>query len=195
MRNDILLVLLGDEAGAKVRIGLAKQTKEKLQKAREDYSTFVYFMRCVHPNGIPYDVTKKMLPVINEEIEKVLSDVVDFQVFFEEDGNKLNIFIKHSKFDARPIELGSGAEKTIAATAIRLGLLNVSSLPIPNFAVLDEPATALDAENMDGFIKILQMYRENFETVFLISHLDSLKDIVDDEVLIQKKDGYAFVNV
>ena len=193
--NGALLDLLGDEVGANVRIGLAIQTKEKLQKAREDYSTFIYFMRCMHPNGIPYDVTKKMLPVINEEIEKVLSDVVDFQVFFEEDGNKLNIFIKHSKFDARPIELGSGAEKTIAATAIRLGLLNVSSLPIPNFAVLDEPATALDAENMDGFIKILQMYRENFETVFLISHLDSLKDIVDDEVLIQKKDGYAFVNV
>ena len=193
--NEDLLVLLGDEAGAKARIDLANQTKAKLKKAREDYSTFVYFMRCVHPNGIPYDVTKKMLPVINEEIEKVLSGIVDFQVFFEEDGNKLNIFIKHSKFDARPIELGSGAEKTLAATAIRLGLLNVSSLPIPNFAVLDEPATALDAENMDGFIKILQMYRENFETVFLISHLDSLKDIVDDEVLIQKKDGYAFVNV
>jgi len=193
--NDDLLELLGDEAGAKARIDLANQTKAKLKKAREEYSTFVYFMRCVHPNGIPYDVTKKMLPVINEEIEKVLSDVVDFQVFFEEDGNKLNIFIKHSKFDARPIELGSGAEKTIAATAIRLGLLNVSSLPIPNFAVLDEPATALDAENMDGFIKILQMYRENFETVFLISHLDSLKDIVDDEVIIQKKEGYAFVNV
>jgi len=193
--NDDLLNLLRHEAAAKARIEVATENKAKLQKAREDYSTYVYFMRCVHPNGIPYDVTKKMLPIINEEIEKVLADVVDFQVFFEEDGNKLNIFIKHPKFVQRPIELGSGAEKTIAATAIRLGLLNVSSMPIPNFAVLDEPATALDAENMDGFIKILQMYRENFETVFLISHLDSLKDIVDDEVLIQKKDGYAFVNV
>jgi DNA repair exonuclease SbcCD ATPase subunit/DNA repair exonuclease SbcCD nuclease subunit len=193
--NNDLLHFLRLEAAAKARIDLANENKQKLEDAREEYSTYVYFMRCVHPNGIPYDVTKKMLPIINEEIEKVLSDVVDFQVFFEEDGNKLNVFIKHPKFDQRPIELGSGAEKTIAATAIRLGLLNVSSLPIPNFAVLDEPATALDAENMDGFIKILQMYRENFETVFLISHLDSLKDIVDDEITIQKKDGYAFVDV
>jgi DNA repair exonuclease SbcCD nuclease subunit/ABC-type cobalamin/Fe3+-siderophores transport system ATPase subunit len=173
--NNDLLHFLRLEAAAKARIDLANENKQKLEDAREEYSTYVYFMRCVHPNGIPYDV--------------------DFQVFFEEDGNKLNVFIKHPKFDQRPIELGSGAEKTIAATAIRLGLLNVSSLPIPNFAVLDEPATALDAENMDGFIKILQMYRENFETVFLISHLDSLKDIVDDEVTIQKKDGYAFVDV
>ena len=183
------------EAAAKARIELANENKAKLEKAREDYSTYVYFMRCVHPNGIPYDVTKRMLPIINEEIEKVLLDVVDFQVFFEEDGNKLNIFIKHPNFEQRPIELCSGAEKTIAATAIRLGLLNVSSLPISNFAVLDEPATALDAENMDGFIKILQMYRENFETVFLISHLDSLKDVVDDQIIIHKKEEYAFVNV
>jgi DNA repair exonuclease SbcCD ATPase subunit/DNA repair exonuclease SbcCD nuclease subunit len=193
--NNDLISFLRLEAAAKARIDLASENKQKLEEAREEYSTYVYFMRCVHPNGIPYDVTKKMLPIINEEIEKVLSGVVDFQIFFEEDGNKLNVFIKHPKFDQRPIELGSGAEKTIAATAIRLGLLNVSSLPVPNFAVLDEPATALDAENMDGFIKILQMYRENFETVFLISHLDSLKDIVDDQIIIQKKNGYAFVDI
>lgn len=193
--NNDLISFLRLEAAAKARIELANENKAKLEKAREDYSTYVYFMRCVHPNGIPYDVTKRMLPIINEEIEKVLLDVVDFQVFFEEDGNKLNIFIKHPNFEQRPIELCSGAEKTIAATAIRLGLLNVSSLPISNFAVLDEPATALDAENMDGFIKILQMYRENFETVFLISHLDSLKDVVDDQIIIHKKEEYAFVNV
>ena len=109
-------VFAGGERGPSAKS--LREHKAKLQKAREDYSTYVYFMRCVHPNGIPYDVTKKMLPIINEEVEKVLADVVDFQVFFEEDGNKLNIFIKHPKFVQRPIELGSGAEKTIAATAV-----------------------------------------------------------------------------
>ena len=60
---------------------------------------------------------------------KVLANVVDFEIFFENDGNKLDIFIKHPKHDPRPIEMGSGAEKTIAAMAIRLALLSVSSLP------------------------------------------------------------------
>jgi DNA repair exonuclease SbcCD ATPase subunit len=69
------------------------------------------------------DVIKKKLPVINDEISKVLANVVDFEVFFESEGNKLDIFIKHPKYEARPIEMGSGAEKTIAAMAIRLALL------------------------------------------------------------------------
>ena len=193
--TDTLLASLKKEAGAEERLKNAKQQKAKLEKARKEFSTYVYLMRCFHPNGIPYEVTKKLLPVINAEIEKILEGVVDFQIYFEEDGNKLNIFLKHPKYDARPVELGSGAEKTIAATAIRLALLNVSSLPKSNIFIMDEPATALDTENMDGFIKILEMTRTQFDTVFLISHLDGLKDIVDTEIIIEKKNGYAFVNV
>ena len=65
------------------------------------------------PNGIAYDVIKKKLPVINEEIAKILANIVDFEVFFEDDGKKLNIFIKHPLYDPRPLEMGSGAEKTV----------------------------------------------------------------------------------
>ena len=70
---------------------------------------------------------------------------------------KLEIFIKHPKYDARPLEMGSGAEKTIASMAIRLAFLNVSSMPKPDLIVLDEPGTALDEENMQGFITILDI--------------------------------------
>tara|TARA_B100001123_G_C14644217_1_gene763025 strand:- start:147 stop:596 length:450 start_codon:yes stop_codon:yes gene_type:complete len=148
----------------------------------------------MHSNGISYDIIKRKLPVINEEVSKVLANVVDFEVFFDDDGKKLDIYLKHPKHDARPIEMGSGAEKTIAAMAIRLALLSVSSLPKSNIFVLDEPATALDADNMDGFMRILEMVKNYYQTVFLISHVDSLKDIADITIDIDKKDGYAFVN-
>ena len=80
-------------------------------------------------------------------------------------GNKFDIFIKHPKCDPLPIEMVSGAEKTIAAMAIRLALLSVSNLPKSNVFILDEPATALDAENMDGFIAILEIVKSYFKTV------------------------------
>jgi DNA repair exonuclease SbcCD ATPase subunit len=60
--------------------------------------------------------------------------------------------------------------------------------------ILDEPGTALDAENMEGFIRILDMIKTQFKTVLLISHLDSLKDIVDRQIMIEKIDGRAFVS-
>ena len=148
----------------------------------------------MHSNGIAYDIIKKKLPVINEEIAKVLANIVDFEIFFEDDGKKMNIFIKHPRHEPRPLEMGSGAEKTLAAMAIRLSLLSVSSLPKGDLFILDEPGTALDEENMEGFIRILELIKTYFKTVLLISHLDSLKDCVDTQITIDKNDGYAFVD-
>ena len=171
-----------------------KEKKLELDEIREEYAAYDLFMRCTHSNGIAYDIIKKRLPVINAEIAKVLSNIVDFDVFFQEDGRKLDILLKHPKHDPRPIEMGSGAEKTVTAMAIRLALLSVSSLPKGNIFILDEPGTALDADNMEGFIRILQLIKMYFKTVILVSHLDSLKDIVDVEITIDKTNGYARVS-
>ena len=181
-------------------VGSLEQKNKELNEQRqhfcdlqEEFTVADLFMSCVHPNGISYDIIKRRLPIINDEISKILTNIVDFEVFFENDENKLDILIKHPKHGARPIEMGSGAEKTIAAMAIRLALLNVSTLPKGDVFILDEPGTALDADNMEGFISILDMIKNQFKTVLLISHLDTLKDIVDSEISIEKKNGRAYV--
>jgi len=174
-----------------------RDLREKEQEVKEieaEYAAYDLFMRCTHSNGIAYDIIKKRLPVINGEIAKVLSNIADFEVFFQEDGRKLDVLLKHPKHDPRPIEMGSGAEKTIASMGIRLALLSISSLPKGNIFILDEPGTALDAENMEGFIRMLQLIKMYFKTVILISHLDSLKDMVDMEISIDKIKGFAKVS-
>ena len=172
-----------------------KGQKDSYADLQEEYSAFDLYMRCMHPNGIAFDVIRRKLPIINEEIAKILANIVDFEVFFEDDCKCLDIFIKHAAYDPRPLEMGSVAEKTIAAIAIRLELLSVSSLPKGDIFVLDEPGTALDEDNMQGFVDILDIIRTYFKTVLLISHLDSLKDCVDMQITIDKKDGYASVNI
>ena len=179
------------------KLGQKKETLEsqqvELREARENYSAYDLFMSCMHTNGISLDIIKNKLPVLNEEIASVLANIVDFEVYLENEEKKLEIFIKHPKYDARPLEMGSGAEKTIAAMAIRLALLNVSSLPKGDLFILDEPGTALDEENMEGFVRILDLVKSNFKTVLLISHLDSLKDAVDSQISIEKKKNFASV--
>ena len=44
-------------------------------------------------------------------------------------------------------------------------------------------------------IVILDMIKGYFKTVILISHLDSLKDCVDMQINIEKKAGFAHVNI
>tara|TARA_R110000824_G_scaffold65415_3_gene170368 strand:+ start:910 stop:4065 length:3156 start_codon:yes stop_codon:yes gene_type:complete len=173
---------------------LMEQQKE-MKDIQQEYAAYDLYMRCMHSNGIAYDIIKKQLPAINDEIAKVLANIVSFEAFFEDDGKRLNIFIKHPKHEPRPLEMGSGAEKTIAAMAIRLALLSVSNLPKGDIFILDEPGTALDADNMEGFVRILEIIKSYFKTVILISHLDSLKDCVDTQIIIDKKGNYAHVEI
>ena len=168
--------------------------KNEYRELQREYAAYDLYMQCMHSNGIAYDIIKKKIPVINSEIAKVLANIVDFEVFFEASGNKFDIFIKHPRYNERPIEMASGAEKSLSAIAIRLALLGVSSLPTGDIFVLDEPGTALDEENMEGFIRILELIKVYFKNVLLISHLDSLKDAVDMQIVIDKKAGYAKVN-
>ena len=171
-----------------------KEQKREYLDLQTEFAAYDLFMQCMHPNGIAYDIIKKKIPVINEEIAKVLANIVDFEVFFEATGNKFDISIKHPRYDERPIEMASGAEKSLSAMAIRLALLGVSSLPKSDLFILDEPGTALDEDNMSGFIQILELIKVYFKNVLLISHLDSLKDCVDMQIVIDKKAGYAKVN-
>ena len=127
-------------------------------------------------------------------IAKVLSNLTTFEVFFEENGNRLDIFIKHPEHEHRPLSMASGAEKTMAAMAIRLAFLAVSNLPTSDIMVLDEPGTALDEEHLQAFTQLLDMIKGYFKTILLISHLDSLKDVVDTTLDISKKEGFAFIN-
>ena len=149
----------------------------------------------MHSNGIPYNIIKQKLPLLNEEIAKILSNIVNFEVFFENLDNKLDLLIKHPFYDSRPLSMGSGAEKTLASMAIRLALITITNLPKSELFILDEPATALDQEHMEGFTNLLRMIKNQFKTVILISHLDSLKDVVDMAIDITKIDGYASVDI
>ena len=175
-------------------IYIQEQQKE-FESLEQDFAAYHLFMVCCHPNGVSYEIIKERLPYINQEISKILTNIVDFEVFISNNEDKLDIFIKYPSHDPRPMEMGSGAEKTIASMAIRLAFLTVSSLPKSDLFILDEPGTALDEENMEGFVRILDMVKGYFKTVLLISHLDSLKDCVDMQINIEKRDGYAHVNI
>jgi DNA repair exonuclease SbcCD ATPase subunit len=196
------LVLCGDEIyELAVKHGALAQKLENIEEQKKElaqiqieYAATDLFLRCMHSNGIAFDIINKALPVINEEISKVLANIVEFEVYFEKDGNKLDIFIHHPKHEARPLENGSGAEKTLAAIAIRIALLNISNMPKCNLIILDEPGAALDEEHLESFTRILDMLKSYFDIVILITHIESLKDTVDMIIDITKKNSFAYVN-
>jgi DNA repair exonuclease SbcCD ATPase subunit/DNA repair exonuclease SbcCD nuclease subunit len=184
-----------EEATTKEMIRSIHEERSEFTDVMNEYRAYDIYMTCMHANGISYEIIQQKLPIINREISKVLSNIVDFEVFFENHSNKLELSIKHPNYDPRPLSMGSGAEKTIASMAIRLAMIAITNLPKSELFILDEPATALDQEHMEGFTRLLQMIKNQFKTVLIISHLDHLKDVVDMTIDIDKIDGYAKVNI
>ena len=184
-----------EEATTKEIIRNLHKEQAEYKEVLNEYRAFDVYQTCMHPNGISYEIIQQKLPIINQEISKILSNIVDFEVFFENEDNKLELSIKHPNYGSRPLSMGSGAEKTIASMAIRLAMIAITNLPKSELFILDEPATALDQEHMEGFTRLLQMIKNQFKTVLLISHLDHLKDVVDMTIDIDKIDGYAKVTI
>jgi len=193
--KDRITKILVEQGSTQVTLSSLQESRKELEDVEKEWVAYDLFLQCMHPNGIPYQIIKQKLPLLNEEIAKILSNIVEFEVFFESNDAKLDILIKHPFYDSRPLSMGSGAEKTIASMAIRLALISITNLPKSELFILDEPATALDQEHMEGFTRLLRLIKNQFKTVILISHLDSLKDVVDMTIDINKINGYANVRI
>jgi DNA repair exonuclease SbcCD ATPase subunit len=70
----------------------------------------------------------------------------------------------------------------------------MTSLPRPNFLVIDEGWGALDGENLQNVSVLMDYLKTQFKFVIIISHIDSIKDIVDHQISVdKKKDGFSRV--
>lgn len=147
-------------------------------------------------NGLQYTILSSILPLINSEINKVLSELSKFSISIEDNEDKaINIFIKYNDGRVRPVSLASGAEKFITSIAIKMALSNVSSLPKSSIMIIDEGFGKLDSENLDNIEKLFQQLKLMFGTVFIVSHIDSMKDIVDYLIEIEHDDTFAHIEV
>ena len=84
-------------------------------------------------------------------------------------------------------------EKFISSLAIRVGLINVSNLPRPNFLAIDEGFGNLDATNLNSIFMLFDYLKTEFDYVVVISHIDLMRDITDNLLEINKSAGLSKV--
>jgi len=119
-------------------------------------------------------------------------------VFIEHDQEEqsIRLYLQYGQYKSRLLELGSGAEKFLASIAIRNALLNISNLPKTNIFIIDEGFGKLDLKNLEAIQRMFDYLKSVFDHVWIISHLDVMKDLVDNVIEITVDDeGYAHVEV
>jgi DNA repair exonuclease SbcCD ATPase subunit len=83
-------------------------------------------------------------------------------------------------------------EKFVSNLAMRIGLINVSTLPRPNFLCIDEGFGSLDSESLNSIESVFSYLKLQFDFVLIITHLDVIKDYMDKLITIKKtKSGFS----
>ena len=82
-------------------------------------------------------------------------------------------------------------EKMISSLAIRVALLNICSLPKTNMLIIDEGFGTLDETNVEACNRLLSSLKKWFKNILVITHVDSVKDAVDNilEITTSKKNS------
>ena len=175
-------------AKLKAEISIIYNQRREYAKINKNIRLYDLLIQATSKRGIPVQIIIAMLPQINSELSKILKGVVGFTVELEADleSNAMDIYINYGD-SKRIIELGSGMEKMMASLAIRVALINVSSLPKTNMLMLDEGFGSLDETNLEACGKLLQSLKKWFKNIIIISHIDAIKDIVDNVIDITKK--------
>jgi DNA repair exonuclease SbcCD ATPase subunit/3',5'-cyclic AMP phosphodiesterase CpdA len=166
---------------------------DKVADLEDKYEAYQYYLDAVKRDGVPYDLITKALPTIEDEVNNILSQLVDFSMTFEMDGKNINNYIVYDD-NIWPLELSSGMEKFISSLAIRVGLINVSSLPRSNFLAIDEGFGTMDSDNLNSIYNLFQYLKSQFQFTMIVSHIDSMRDTVDTLLEVKKEKGFSNIN-
>lgn len=180
--NDLLISLGGKKQKLEKLLEEQSQGKDIIKRLNLLDSIQQAFSK----NGIPAMILMTQLPAINQEMAKIIGNLVDFSVTLETDTdlNIMDIYIEDGK-SKRIIELGSGMEKTICSLALRVALGNLSSLSRPDILILDEAFGALDEDSLQKGMELLSLFRSYFKSIFVITHISQVKEATDKIIEIK----------
>jgi hypothetical protein len=179
------------------RTSIVTKTKliETIKKEEEVDKIFKVYIDLVGKKGISKLVLRSVLPIINSEAQRLLEDVVDFEIeIFMNDKNDVQ-FLINKDGASKLLKSGSGLEKTASSLALRAVLGKMSSLPMPNFITFDEVLGKVAPENLERLKLLFDKIKDMYEIVFFITHNDLVKDWGDNVVTVVKKDNLSNISI
>ena len=175
-------------------LSVAKNQRENIEKdiqnlveIEQKILDYDLYLMALSKDGIPYELIAKAIPAIEKEVNYVLENMnASFHLELEMKDKMIDAFICYGD-NKWNLELSSGMERFVSSLAIRIGLINVSTLPRPNFIIVDEGFGSLDSDNIANMEGAFNYLKTQFDFVMIITHLDTIKDYMDTLIPIEVK--------
>lgn len=177
---------IADGKHNKETIGEKKGIIEKIEEEQKIEKIWKVYLKMIGKDGISKIVLKNTLPIINNEINRLLNGATDFNVEVSMNTkNDVDFWLIRDGVKTR-LSGSSGLERTQAALALRVVLGNMSRLCKPDFVLLDEVLGGVAKENYDDMKRLYDKIVKNFRFILHICHLPEWVDYHDSIVTVQK---------
>lgn len=145
--------------------------------------------------GVKLSAIKRIIPVLNQEIRKVLKDMnVDYRVSFEED---FNVKMLHMGYEVSVDQLSTGERKKIDFAVI-IALIRIMKIKFHglNLIFLDEIFSSIDSDGICHILKVLSNASKELGLhTFVINHSNLPTELFDYRVEIEKTNGFSELNI
>lgn len=175
----------------KEKIGEKKGIIEKIEEEQKIEKVWKIYLKMIGKDGISKIVLKNTLPIINNEINRLLNGVTDFDVEVTMNTkNDVDFWLIRDGVKTR-LSGSSGLERTQAALALRVVLGSMSRLSRPPFILLDEVLGGVAKENYDDMKKLYDKIVKSYQFILHICHLPEWTDYHDNIVTIIKENNIS----
>lgn len=191
--NNVVKDYHGKIRVAETTISDCNKAIKHMQELVEKQVAYDLYTKAVCKDGIPYVLISKAVPYIQQYANNILNQVIDFTIEMETDGKNINVFIVYDD-NKWPLELSSGMERFMSSLAIRIALIKITNLPKPDFLAIDEGLGVLDSSNLNSMHTLFTYMKDIFRFSLVISHIDVVRDMVDNIITIDRKDDLSHIN-
>jgi DNA repair exonuclease SbcCD ATPase subunit len=200
-RNTEIEITLKSDEETKVKIkdykDKIKKEKDKYLNNKEDLESLKLLKDAFGNNGIKAMIIDNIVPILEDKINNILSQLSDFRVRIEtqksnvttdtvSEGLYINIYNEQSEL----IDFAnySGGEKLKIVVAISEALSEIQNI---GFRVLDELFIGLDDESTDKFAEIMTSLQDRLKQLVCVSHLNSIKNLFNERIDVVKQHGVS----
>ena len=190
--NNILMEIGSKNATLQSKIEELTKVIDEIKELERESFLYKMYLETVGRDGIPYQVMCNVVPEIENEINSILTQIVNYTIELETDGKNIIPYIVYDECKW-PIELSSGFERFVASIAIRVALTEISNLPKCSIFLCDEGFGTIDSDNMSSMSILLSALKSKFDFIIVVSHIDAMKDAVDNAIEIKRVNDFSNV--
>ena len=165
-------------------------SSELLEKMKE-YGMMKSLEESLNKDGLPLQILRNYLVPITEEINGIIRPFISRKICLRVEEDELILDSFPNEGADKSVFMHGGMESFILDIAFKITLSNFAKLPKCNILFLDEGISAFDGERLANIDILFSFIQNYFPKTVLITHLDSVKENIQEKIMITKDNGLS----